>query len=779
MTKLKILNRAAGYLVLGLFGTTNLLAQAEKVEAPRASFRLSAPEISKTHREAFGLLSADLNGDQLPDFGVVENENSLIKLFLSDSDKDAEKPYSEKEFLLNKFAFSAVPFDWNGDNRTDLLVSQAGDEVVVFLQTEEGTLASAEETFLEGRYLFTGQLVGSKEPELGVVKDRTMKLYKGTKSGIEEKEFAHLSTAHSMLTSPEIVDFNGDGLLDLLYEPDDQEDYLAIISQSKNETFPVETPIEVGSYYNWAVINKDKNPQICTIVSPTRRLKVLALEDKILEDDSAIKLPDSQSIMVFQPGKEAKPETAVVGDITGDKLPEIVVAISGQPYLLVLRIGEGGALEETLAPTFKDCQQLGLLWNPKTNRNDVLVLSTEEKVLGISQWDEENNILPFSASLKFPHQPVAFSVFGEGDSSTLYVALNNTEKKQFFLETYEERKLESLLEGKWVYTDETMGLLTLPNKDKIQGFQVRELNGAAPPEVILFQEFKDPVVYAVKKSEKPAEGAEGEVPSSYQPVVGDSLLVGMLKDAKPRNMETLENGRTLLLRKEFARVIQLRESGVEILEQLTGERPAPEYASHLIGEFQKKGTPGILLLNAKSNRLELFQKNSETELMELAGESEVVLDNARETVPLALDLNQDGVQEILLLDKSKIKILMQGTTNVSVVSTRQAETEEGGYGILFSLPEFEGGLLAALEMKEYSLEFLQLNESRELVPDYKFVMYNLEGRFQRRNPLEENPQPREMLSRDFNDDGLVDVLCLAHDKILLYYQEKAAAKTEE
>lgn len=765
----KLGTRAAGCGVLVLAAAFHAPAQAAEGDSTSditsPEFRLSAPEIFKTARGAQSLFAADLNGDSLPDYGVIENENSVLKLYLSKKE-EGEISYSDKDILLNKFAFSVLPIDWNQDGRTDLLVSLTGNEVVVFNQTSEGTLASPESTFLEGRFLFTGNLFGDSESELGIVLERSVKLYERNAEGIREKESVHLNTARIMAAAPTLVDFNRDGRTDLLYEPDDKEDELAIVYQSEGGTFPVEVPLQVGKYFGWALSeHQNTQPRITTIVSPTRRLKVLELDQKSKSEGAF--LPSAQSLMVFEPGKDAKPETAVVGDITGDGIPEIVVAISNQPFLLVLRITKDGTLEESYAPTYKDCQKLGMLWNEETNRYDVLVLSTEEKVLGLSQWDDEKELLPFSASLKFPHQPVAFSIFGDKKDSVLYVALNNAAEKEFFLDAYGEKKLDSLRNGKWVYTDENIGLLSLPNKDKIQGLKVCELNGEAPPEIVLYQDFKDPVVYAQIKS-KTAEGDK----ESYEPLLNDSLLVGMLDDTKPQSLGSLADGKTLLLRKEFARVIQLREAGVEIQEQLTGKRPSPDYVAQLQGSFRNKNEPGILLLNAKTNRLELFEKDDETELYALAGESDEVVENPRETYPLAVDLNNDGVQEILLLQKGKMQILEQKPKELSVVSTLQTETEEGGYGILFSLPEFRNGMLAALEMKEYSLEFLGMNEAGELAPEYKFIMYNREGRFQRRSPLEESPQPREMISRDFNGDGLADVLCLLHDKIILYTQEK-------
>ena len=751
---------ALGFVAL----TSNPLFAAEESQSS-PTFRLSAPEIFKSHRGAFALTSGDFNGDDVPDFASIDNSNSLLRVYLSqkpDDEAGDQSPWKAREILLNKSASSLVTVDWNGDKRLDLLLAQTGGEIGVLLQSKEGELEALQRVALEGEELFVGQIVGDERPDLGVVLGRRVALFPGTKDGIAPEPVAELVTAREVAFTPQIADLDGNNLPDLFYEPSDLQDEIAVFFQTGENTFSYETPLNLGGYYDWEPFIHDDKTYIASIVAPTRRIKVMEYREQTSSKED--KAPNSMSLLSFEPDREIRPESTVVGDIDGDGRPEFLSPVNGQPFLQILRFSEDGVANLQFNSTFKDCRQLELIWNAETKCFDLLVLSGEEKVIGLAQWNENLGELEFARSLPFPFEPVAMTLGGTRENPILHVALNNTTDKQFLFDSYESTRLKNLLEGRIQFLDAASSPLTLPNRDKIEALKALDLTNSGSDELVVYQEFKDPVVYESK--------AEGEQ-TKWIALTNNSLLTGLLDDTKPWQLHSMEDGKLLIQRKEFARVFSFMDGAVQIEEQILGERPAPEYVNLALGTVEGSAPKSIALINAKSGRVEFFEPSAEGALA-FSHETLPLKLSLRESFLFQTDLDGDQFPEVLLLEKSKLALLQRGSREMALVSTLETTTVDGGYGELEFLPTLAGGVLATLEMREYTLDFLTLNENLELHSAYGFVMYNREARFQRRNPLEERAEPREFTLADFNNDGLTDLICLAHDKLILYYQLKPA-----
>lgn len=241
-------------------------------EAPDPRFRLTqenvivvAWNLDQTSAD-FG----DVNGDGLPDVAVVvpEGKGAVVKLFLNQRGKFADKPDVELPVPSVEEPNKLRVRELNGDGRLDLFVS--GRSSALLLSRE--TFPAFESTSLslaEGNHARRMELAGAGEAEMVV----NAKFGTFARVGQRMGDAAHTHEISPKVSGPYADvysgDVNGDGRSDLVFS------YGQVFLRSADGTFPAEPTFQLPAakdrdwaYFAVGDFNADSRPDLAFFTAP-------------------------------------------------------------------------------------------------------------------------------------------------------------------------------------------------------------------------------------------------------------------------------------------------------------------------------------------------------------------------------------------------------------------------------------------------------------------------------------------------------------------------------
>jgi len=737
-----------------VFFSSLLLPCLANQSASADGFRFDGPHIFETHLRANDLFTGDLNGDGKLDFGSVENNDGLLRLYLS-NEKDAElftDKYTKKEILLEETISTAKVIDTNGDDLDDIIMIGSERELKIITQSESGELNPAKETNLEGSFFHLLDLNQDDLIDLALEDDKTLHVYLQSRDGFEmEDPFTTIFLSERVYGHPRQADVNHDGLDDLIYDSSNSTGRLYVILQDEDHRYRREIISQVSSFHDYEFIRGDKDTLV-QIHNPTRRLNFVELSMNESSGDQMFQTPE---VINFDPNHESISSSYIASDIDGDGDHDFISGIQDQANLRII-FNEGGDLKEEIIPALKNIEKIRPVMID--DEKHYFIYSEEESLLGWTYWNENTERLEFPQPFALPFTPVTFEVLPDGDTDQILLAVTDEQSKESSIHLLPASKKLNL-------TDESK-VIEIPEKHSLSSLKVIDLNLDDQLDVICFYEYKNPQVYMASNN-----GA------TFELLQDNTILDGLLDDIDPDQLNAfhLQDIKTnLLVQSEYARAFALDENGLNINYQITGPDVNLDYSNGLTGSFIGKDQTSLVLKNDDTKQLEFFSYNDNQDRFEFEFKTDKYGSLSSTDNLFAEDLNGDGIDEIVILNSSNVSIFRQNSMEIltKTVATYETDTEDGGFGVVF-LPDEEGkgDIIPVLEMQEFSLEFLSLDDS-VLDIDYRFKVFSREYQYRRRNPLEENPEPRGLAWGDFNGDDQNDIILLAHDKILVYLYEE-------
>jgi hypothetical protein len=212
----------------------------------------------------------DLNGDGLPDVAVVvaEGKGSVVKVFLNQRGKFAEKPDVELPVPGVEEPGKLRIRELNGDGRLDLFVSGRASALLLS-QGKFPTFESTSLSLAEGNHARRVDLAGDGKPEIVV----NAKFGAFARVGMRMGDAAHTHEMSPTVTGPYLDmwngDVNGDGRSDLVFS------YGQVFLRSADGKLPAEPSFQLPAakdrdwcYFAVGDFNGDSRPDLAFCTAP-------------------------------------------------------------------------------------------------------------------------------------------------------------------------------------------------------------------------------------------------------------------------------------------------------------------------------------------------------------------------------------------------------------------------------------------------------------------------------------------------------------------------------
>lgn len=771
-------------LVVTVGSSVPLWAQEEETINELAQFYGFKPlELIKLSDRSANLVVGDFNHDGVTDLAIADNAHSRIDLLLQRTAKPAaaaaSKPevnqfpphwrFEQRKLTVDHEIAAMAVGDFNHDGRTDLAYFGGTDKLVIRYQpqagewTEKTTIRLPDVPALAWVVL-AGDLNSDHRDDIAVLgQHQTYLLYqqKDGKLGAPESLF----NTSQRLTLGQIADLDGDGRKDLLYlSHDEAEQALAARLQGQDGRLGPELRFEMTRPRSVSIAQMDRTPQIevLTVDSQTGRVKILQLERPVPKPGEL-----SSRLIQYGLGQQGagKDRDVATADLDGDGLTDVVVADAEAARMIVFKQRKGIGLEQGEAFSgLVGADQIRAADLDGNRTAEVVVLSTKEKTIGISQMTDGRLTFPQALPLG-GKEPIALELADlDGDKNLEVIYLTRARAARETTHTFEALHRTAgggwephLFDGK---TSVTLDLKAAPNR-----IQRLDLNNDGRPEFMMFSgSDKAPALFTLDEKGVPRElKTEGGIQiGNLQPggvffgqLQGPALLVA--QDKFVRNMRFDESTR-----------------GWQVADQYN----AAEAVAKTVGAatINLDGQPGneIVLVDVGVQKLKVLRLEDKV----YRPWQEVELGRFPYKSTHVADLNGDHQDDLLLFGQGKFAVLYSGRADPTMKELASYETKrEKAFFADVVGGDLNGDAqpdLAAIDTRTHHVEVLNFlpttaEQPASLRAALAFQVF--EEKSFTRDEEGGDFEPREALIVDVTNDGRLDLVLLVHDRVLIYPQD--------
>ncbi len=217
------------------------------------------------------IVTADFNGDGIPDLAVIDSDGSTVDILLGNGDgtftSEATNPPTSGT------PQSIVTGDFNGDGKTDLAVAESGDSIAILSGNGDGTFAAAGTVHSGSNYspIAAADFNGDGKLDLAVAEGgapatrESVTILTGNGDGTFNSPTSGQSPVSTQVTSIVVADFNQDGAADVVVT--DQNGNATVFLNDGSGTFSESYPVLTvsPSFYLFAGVgdlNGDGYPDI-------------------------------------------------------------------------------------------------------------------------------------------------------------------------------------------------------------------------------------------------------------------------------------------------------------------------------------------------------------------------------------------------------------------------------------------------------------------------------------------------------------------------------------
>ena len=771
----------AGVMSWALIGERTSVA-AEPTTELAEYFGFKPLEIFKLQARSANMVTGDLNHDGLNDLAVIDNSNSRIDMLLQRKKVPDQKDrstttdvnsfkndwrFEHKKFSVDKALAALSLGDFNGDGRTDMAYIGVPDRLVIRLQPEAGEWKTGP-TFrlpdlqLAQWMMASGDLNGDGKFDLAILgKNDTFILYQ--KDG-ELQRPERLMNTSDKLGLVHIGDVDGDGRGDLCYlANDDSGRALCARFQTANGKLGPELRFDLDKPRSTTLKDIDGQPglEILSIHGQTGRVRV-----------SQIRRPEAKAgelagqLVQYGFGQQAgsRERDLAIGDINGDKLTDIVVTDPEASQVLLFQQSKGLGLDQgTSYPCLTGATEvrIGDILNDKVT--DVLFLSPKEKSMGISRM--EAGRLTFPQAIPIEKEPVVFALADQnGDQSPelIYIARDRVATKTtYVLKSLQAVAKDGQIEWKPFGAAAGMPLSLKGDPEQIVPY---DANADGKLDFLIFQGSEKPAILLKSDDKGALTEVSGEGGFGLGNVSASNVFFGQLGGADGKDEPAL-----LVAHNNFVRHVRLNEQNQwRVVDQFS----ALESAAKIVGAatLNLDGQPGneIVLIDQGVKRLRVLRKEEGS----YRPWREVDIGPFPYRGCYVADLNEDGLQDLLLFGGGKFGVLYANQTDpkLNELATFETSIEDSFLADVVAGDLNHDGRtdLALMETESHHVEILDYSKELGLRHALTFKLFESKGVSERE---QSQTEPRESLVVDVTGDGLDDLVLLSHDRVLVYPQD--------
>jgi len=764
----KVLNGMFGLALLALSCRGSAAGSDEEL----TNFSFTGPEIYPVDNGIAILRAADIDGDGLQDLLVVNNRRAKINVLYNRTGKTNETETGKMKREVNelppdaRFRIDSIASekriaafdvtDLNGDGRPDIVYYGEPNELVIqFNDGDKGwsepKRISIKDGLLTSNALTVGDLNGDGRPDVAVLAEAHFYvLFQNEDHTLSEpEEFPISGTVKSL----QAVDVDGDGRDDLMLVNWDNPNPFRFRLQDTSGQLGPEIHFEhpaVRSY--WAQdLDGDGKTEIVTIALKSGRAEVGNFQ---LEPAPAL-LGDLRSgqlsVLPLTRTRKSAVRGSAWADINADDRVDLIVAEPDAGEISIYLQGEDGKMGR--ASTFPALSGISNIevgdWD-KDGRNDIFMLSLDERQVGVSSMDKNGRIgFPKRVQLKgrplaqavgqFKGDPVLAVITDDAGSRDLVIAhADGSSTSQKLNENF--RSNPASLDWHDVDQDGLMDLVILIPYEKIK--------------ILLQQDAGE-----FKEVDLSPPGGNADKPwLSRADVDGDGKL------------------ELLLAQNNFVRAVRvIQEPGegglkwaFDVKDQINGMSADSSIAG--ASAFMPVGSNGTLLfLYDSGNKVISVCERDETGVWQVRRNISLPVTGFDKLVPVALGGSTPNAVAMMGLNSVAWQKLEGDAWQLSKLGGYETAITDGFLRDVVSGDLNQDGRqdLVFLETAKNYVDLVVFGPDGTLIPADRWKVF--EQRTFRGNT--NFGEPREAIIKDFTGDGKNDLVLLVHDRVLLYPQE--------
>ncbi len=767
---------------------------------PAQYYGFDEMEIIKLDWDIKNLKVVDFNGDGRNDIAVVNNRKARIEILIQ---KTAIGPAEENTFVdpqdadinaitaptrfqrhsipVSENIFSLVCGDLNSDAMPDLAFYAEPKGLYVILQKRPETTAHKRDVVLwqakkkfriedglrTSNCLVCADLNNDGREDLALAGQKKVYVLIQRKDGTLTEPVKYPATER--ILAVESADLNGDNINDLVLVTTDKEKPLHIrFGTAGGQLGPqIRFALEKPAVLEFRDIDNKTGCEILTVDAISRRLIGYRFSDE--------KLKNSDWPILFYPlpsGAEHTQRDLVLGDFDGHGLIDVVISDPGAAELIFYRqTANLGLAEPVRFPAFANITSMAAADIDGDRKAEIAVLSVEEKLIGIAEFD--NDRFCFPKPLDLIGEPVGLDladVDNNGRTDCLYISrdVNDLRSLQVIYDFHYKS-------GKRGTPETSAG----PKLDKLisnpEGMKCVDVDQDGLQDVLIFVRYDWPIL--IRQTRK----------KHFEVIDSPAAQASLIKDAGLRSIAVADvdgkKGRELLLaQKNFARSLIFADGGKwQVLDQYNArstENRISAVGAFYINPKTGKNQPDILLLDAQKGRLQILKAAADRTYR-----FEKELDVGRWSVATHLKmlfarLTGGTENSILLFDSEKFALITVPTGRKSAPHLEQlfgyeTKIKDGAYGNVTAGDINSDGCedIIMVEHKNNHIEILALDSQLKPVAAMRFKVFEHKSYRGRKGRDQSKVEPRELKVADVTGDGKADLVTIIHDRIIIYPQD--------
>ncbi len=776
-------NRAKYYLLSLVFGAGFFLVQPslEAESSNPKQINLSGPEVAKLDWNTRALTMVDLNGDGRLDLALINNDRAKIEM-LFQRDPDAPPEEGPRQVSSNRWEpvledsrfrresivsgdnlYALAGGDLNNDGRADLAYTGNKQALTVRFQGDKSQWSETW-TFDDmdpAQWASTLQIVDLN----GDGRNDLIVLCKEKLLIFYQRETGELSEPKSYPVADdnnfglELFDLNKDGFVDIFYAVAKNKRALRLRLQFAEGGFGPELTVPLES------ATSSIRPWILESDGSAGlayiQSKTRHLEILSLSPQTMKNLP----IKALQPATYSSGTTArdpalyTMGDFNGDGLTDLALGDSQGARVLLFWQKESSIFSEP-TPYPSLANLYGISAGDFTGDG-------RSTLVGLSKKEGILGLSRFSPKgrLEFPEmiptegEPLALTV---GD-----IDLNGRDEI-LLIEKIEKKYQISILRPDNDHDQDTITAEPFIFEDlkrDPEALLIADLNGDELPDILVFIP-REPARLLVQTDTDTFENAADDS------AIRKSLLTNLdfsqigLGDLDGDGIPELIAGSD-----GFARSLRLNAEGdLEITDQYNARRSEDKVRGPLVLDMNQDGVSELLFYDDKEESIQMLERDASGVYRFLKSYEVGKIDLLSARVSR---LGRDSREHILLFGKDRFWVIPLDNPGweTTTVATYETDLKDIRYtGLATGDLDSDGSLeIIAIDAQKHVIEILRQKEPNIWSSALHYTVYDDNPHYQGRRGA--NLEPREIVVGDLSGDGRDDFALLIHDRVLLYIQE--------
>jgi hypothetical protein len=730
------------------------------------------PEVVKLDWATGSPRAADFNGDGLTDIAIINSDRARIEILLQrkegirpgnperTSREDRWNPilevsrFDKEALVIGHAAFSLAVGDWNGDKKPDLAVITDDDKLELRMQDDKGAWTVKRDFALDStaddtEVLTAADLNGDGRTDLALLTSTRMTVLLQMGKPGEWADPKSYTLGESGCAGLHVSDLDADGKPDLFYTASDG-DALLVRLQQGDGSFGEEWRIEIPASRHWLHplrLGGGKSG-VSWIQDETNMVEVARLTKAKAQPDS----DRASTIRYAVPPTESKGGAVAYGDLTGDGHADVIMSEPKSARLWLFTGSAGGGFSQGREfPILSGVETLVIADADGDKRNEVILLSTTEKAIGVAHWKDGRLAYPEIIHQAKEGETLLTLTSGSlgAAGGSIHAVVEVKSKAQLLALAWKGKKFEST----------TQELSVLIGSARVSAIRILDANQDGKGDLAVFSSIGTmQLLLSTADTKAPFKRVEGIPDTFVSKLTPAALTTGDLDgDGKDE---------FVIAREQLARVFRVDAAGkASIVEQFNAPDASAEIHTALLSRPDKKLR--VTLIDTTHSKL--YDLGADADGVYRSQHSHPLPSMTPSDIRL---VNSGTSERLILLGKSSFQItpLDGESLQLETVTTFDSDLKDTEPGDLIAagFSGHDSDDIALIDTgKSHVIEFFQPDaKEKDWSSNMHFRVFETDPHF--RGKAGRADEPHDYTALDLNNDGKLDLVLLCHDRALFY-----------